>query len=127
VPFKVTAPPDVVRTPPDPNVIPEFAPLAVPFAVKFIAVKLDVLVFVIAAVIEIKDAAVSVNVVAAVQVLLAPTAAVTEIDPEFGPEPEDPTVVMVTLPWARFCTRPKGAEALLTLILQVAGVAAVGE
>ncbi len=92
VPFKVIFPPFAVNTPPVANVIPAFVVAPTPFAVKFIAAKpVDALVLVTAAVMLTKEAAVSVNVLAALQL----TALETVIAPV--PPPPDPTVEIVTL------------------------------
>ena len=84
VPFKVTSPPVVVKTPPAFNEIPGFVVAPLPLAVKFIAVKpVEALVFVIAAEITMNELAVKVSVVFAAQV----TAEDTVTDPLFGPAP----------------------------------------
>ena len=80
------------------SVMPGLAAAFVPFAEKAIAVKPVVaLVLVMGAEMLMKELANKVSLVAAVQALEAPMALLTVMEPLFGPEPDEPTVEMVTL------------------------------
>ena len=117
MPLKVTFPPPetfpVERA--AARAMPEFVSELAPFDVKFIAVNpVDVLVQDIAALIAMYDDAVSVSVLAELQV----TGFETVIAPLFVPDPPDPTLEIVTLHEASaFCS----VVVLITSVTELSG------